>query len=627
MSYGYSGKVLEINLTTGKISERQVPDEYYRKYLGGSGVAAKILYDEFDYTVDPLSPENPLIYMTGLLTGITVPTGAKSSFITKAPLTGIWGESTVGGHWGNQFKRTGYDGMIITGKSEKPVYIWINDGKVEIRSAEHVMGKDTFETSDILRSETDEKAVVACIGPAGERLNKTAGIMIGGNETRAAGRGGLGAVMGSKNLKAFVARGTQAPKIKDPARLKANLKEYLPELKVISKGFYDYGTGGGTEGVEADGDLPIKNWTLGSWAEGASKTCTQYMEAEGLLVGHHACWGCPIRCASDARVDVGPYKGATGHSPEYETIAAFGSNILNDDVRYVIAANDLCNRYGLDTIETGNAVSMAIECYERGLLTKEDTNGLELKWGDGPAVLELIKKIAYREEGIGETLADGPLIGARRIGGIAEEFVIHVKGQSLPMHDPRAFTSMLANYCTANRGACHLEAFSYFAEGGGFDMKLLKFDKPFEKHSDENKGELAKVLQDYMNIFNALGMCKFIMCMNTPLENTTEWINAVTGWDVTEDELLEIGERLFNLKRMYNVRLGISRKDDKLPPRLLTHDRETGGAAGILGNMGRIMHEYYGFRGWNEEGIPTPEKLKELGLDFTIDNKILVGKN
>jgi aldehyde:ferredoxin oxidoreductase len=613
MPYGYMGKLLEVNLTTGETSQRPIGEEYFRKYLGGSGVAARIFIDEFDHRVDPLSPENPIIFMNGLLTGIAVPTAAKSSFVSKSPLTGIWNEATVGGHWGEQVKRCGYDGIIITGKSEKPVYLWITDEKVEIRPAEHLIGQDVYETSDTIKAETDQKAVVACIGPAGENQNKIAGIMIGGNETRAAGRGGIGAVMGSKNLKAIAARGKLSPQVKDREKLKEQLKAFLPELQKNARGLYDFGTAGGVQGVEANGDLPIKNWTLGDWAEGAAKTCGQYMAEQGITVSHHACFSCSIRCGKDARVDIGPYAGSIGHGPEYETCAAFGANILNDNIQYLVAANDMCNRFGLDTICTGNAIAMAMECYEHGLITKQDTGGIELTWGNGPAVLEMIKKIAYRE-GIGEVFADGVVNAAEKIGGIAGEFAVHVKGLSVAFHDPRAFTSMAANYATANRGGCHLEGLTYFCESGAFPPELIGFYKPINKRSDDNKAELAVRMQNFMNTFNALGLCKFLIRGKTKPEDITSWVNAVTGWDLTGEELMLIGERLHNLKRIYNVRLGISRKDDMLPPRLMCHDRKTGAAGGILPHMGRLLSEYYSLRGWTEEGIPTEEKLTQLGL-------------
>ena len=613
MTYGCTGRILEVDLTTGSISYRETREEDIRKYLGGSGLAARILYEEFDHRVDPFSPENPIIFMNGLLTGVNVPTAAKSCFVTKSPLTGIWGEATVGGHWGNQVKRCGLDGIIITGKSEKPVYLWITDDQVELRSAEELMGLDVFQTSERIQEETDEKAVVACIGPAGENLNKIAGVMIGGNETRAAGRCGIGAVMGSKNLKALAAKGSIAPKVKDRALLNELLKEFRPVLRTYTQGLFDFGTAGGVQGVEANGDLPIKNWTLGDWAEGAEKTCGQYMEEQGIVVSHHACWGCSIRCGKDTKVEVGPYEGAVGHGPEYETIAAFGANILNDDIRYLVAANDLCNRYGLDTIDTGNAVAMAIECYEKGLITQEDTQGLELSWGNGPVLLELIKRIAYRE-GIGEVFADGVVNAAKRIGGLAEEFAVHVKGLSMAFHDPRAFTSMAANYATANRGACHLEALTYFCENNAFPPEGSDFHKPLEKRSDENKAELAVLMQDFMNTFNGLGLCKFIIRGRVRPQDIASWVNAVTGWDMTGEELMEVGERLHNLKRMYNVRLGISRKDDRLPPRLVSHARRTGGAKGILPHMGKLLNEYYEIRGWTHEGIPSSEKLEQLGL-------------
>lgn len=613
MTYGIMGKILEVDLSSKTIQYRTSDESVFKKYLGGSGVAAKILMDEFDLGVDPLSPENPLIFMNGLLTGLPVPTGAKSSFISKSPLTGIWNESTVGGHWGAQVKKCGLDGIILTGKSDTPVYIWINDENVEIRDASELMGLDVFETSDRIKSITDSKAVVACIGPAGENQSKIAGIMIGGNETRAAGRGGLGAVMGSKNVKAMVAKGTKSANVYSRDSLKDLLKDFLPVLNANTKGLHDFGTAGGVQGVEANGDLPIKNWTLGDWADGAEKTCGQNLDYLGITVSHHACYACSIRCGKDARVDIGPYKGAVGHGPEYETCAAFGANVLNDNIEYLVAANDICNRMGLDVICAGNATAMAMECYERGIIGKTDTEGIDLAWGNGPAILDFLLKLA-KKEGIGVIFGDGVKDAGEKLGGLAKEFAIHVKGLSVAFHDPRAFTSMAVGYATANRGGCHLENLSYFCESGAFPPSLFGFNKPLSKHSDENKAELAVIMQNLMNVYNALGLCKFLIRGKTGPETIAAWINAVTNWNLTGEELMLIGERLHNIKRIYNNRIGISRKDDYLPPRLQYHDRKTGAAAGLLPNMTKLLTEYYQIRGWDSEGMPTVEKLETLDL-------------
>ncbi len=615
MSYGFMGKILEVDLTSGTTQERPSQEADFRKYLGASGVAGKILMEEFDSSVDPLDEKNPLIFMAGLLTGTGVPAAAKSSVVSKSPLTGIWCESTVGGHVGTQLKKCGYDGIILTGKSDRSVYLYITDEQVELKPADHIIGKDTFATSEAIQSETGDKAQVAAIGPAGEKMSKMASIMAGGNEARAVGRGGMGAIMGSKNLKAVALKGNQKIQTYDSDDLKTQIKEFMPTLKEGTKGLHDYGTAGGVMTVEANGDLPIKNWTLGEWEEGAKKTCGQYMEEYGITVSHHTCAGCPIRCGKDARVDVGPFKGTVGHGPEFETLSAFGSNLLNEDIYHLVAVNDMCNRFGLDTIETGNTTAMAMECLETGQISQDQLDGIELTWGNGPAIMDFVEKIGKQEGKVAEYFGQGVLAAANKLTGLAEEFAVHVKGMSVAYHDPRAFTSMAANYATANRGGCHLEALTYFAEGGAWPPEPYGFDKPLEKHSDENKAELAVNMQDYMDAYNALGLCKFLIRGKTTPEHIVNWINAVAGWDMTQEELKQAGERLHNMKRIYNVNLGISRKDDQLPPRLEYHDRETGAAGGILPNMSKILTEYYQHRGWNKEGIPTEKKLSELGLD------------
>jgi aldehyde:ferredoxin oxidoreductase len=608
MPYSYWGKIIGINLSNKRINEISINDEIYKKYWGGSGIAGYLLYHNYDHNLSPLSEENPLIFMNGILTGTIVLSACKSSFVAKSPLTGIWAESTVGGMWGAEFKKTGFDGLIITGRSKTPVAITINKGNIDIIEVSDLWGKDVYETENYMKNKVDRKAEVACIGPAGENLVKFAGIMVGGNETRAAGRCGLGALMGFKKLKAMAVKGNKKLSLYDSEKIKKLNKEFMPELREKTKGLHDYGTAGSLQKIAANGELPIKNWTLGSWKEGAAKTDGQYIEKSGILTGHYSGYACPIRCGKRVRIEVGPNKGSEVSSPEYETCAGFGANILNDDINYICAANDLCNRFGLDTVDTGNSVSMAIECYENGIIDKEDTDGLELTWGNPEPVLELIKKIAY-QEGFGKILAQGIKSAAEKLGGMAQEYAIHTKGLSFAYHDPRAFTSMAANYATANRGACHLESLSYSMESGVYSPDLIGFNKEIDPHGYENKAELAVKAQNFMNTFNALGLCKFLMNSGAKPELITDWLNAATGWQISTDDFFTAGERLHNLKRMYNVKLGISRKDDQLPPRLLSHDR-----GGALPYMGRLLRDYYEVRNWTPEGIPTNEKLKNLDL-------------
>jgi len=611
---GFHGKILKINLSDRTREEISIAGEKYKKYLSGSGLAGWILTSNYDPELPPLDEKSPLIFMAGMLTGTRVPTACKVSVVGKSPLTGIWAESTVGGFFGSKLKRTGYDGVVLTGKASGPVYLQINEGEVDFQTADNLWGKDVYASEKSIKEESGEDYEVACIGPAGENQALIAGIMIGGRETRAAGRCGMGALMGSKNVKAVAVNGEKKPSLYDKEGLNDHLKQFIPELRDKAEGLTKYGTAGGVMAVEANGDLPIKNWQLGSWEEGAEKTSGQHID-KTVLTGHYSCYACPIRCGKDVEIRVGPFKGEEGHGPEYETCAAFGSMVLNDDIDYLCAANDLCNRYGLDTISTGNAVAMAIECYEKGIISGEDTDGLQLEWGNGEAILNLIEKIASRE-GIGDILSLGVKRAAEELGGNAEEFAVHTKGLSYAFHDPRAFTSMAGNYATANRGACHLEALSYFTESGTYPAENFGFDKEIEPHHHENKGELAAVMQNFMNLFNALGLCKFLIRGEVTTEDLSEWVNLVTGWNFDVDELIEIGERLHNLKRMYNVQQGISRKDDNLPPRLLTHDRETGRAGGSLPHLGRILSDYYEYRGWSKEGIPESDKLDDLGLEY-----------
>ncbi len=617
MSYGFWGKILEVDLTSKTWRDMEIKENLYKRFLGGSGLGGALLHSLFDYKKPAMSEENPLMFMPGLLLGAPAPSAAKTVIVGKSPLTNIWGESVVGGSFGPEIKRAGYDGVIVKGKAETPVVIYIEDQQVKFIDASYVWGKDVYETEKTLRGKTDEKAETACIGPAGERLVPIASIMIlnGKSTTRAAGRCGFGCLMGYKKLKAVIVRGTKKIPIYDSKKLSESVREFNPFLMKNAKVLHDYGTLGTIQAVESEGDLPIKNWTLGSWEDGAAKTCGQMLDQTTYFAGHHACYACPVRCGKDAKVPIGPFEGKTGHAPEYETAAGFGANLLNDDLVSIIAVNDICNRYGIDTIEAANAVALAIECYENGLLTAKDTDGIKLKWGMSEDLIPLVLKIALKEEGIGELLGKGVKTASEEIGGLAKEFAIQTKGLSYAMHDPRAYTTMVANYATANRGACHLEALGYFSEGGAFPAKCINFYKKTEHHGYEGKAEYAVRLQDFMCLFNALGLCKFIMLGHITHEIMRDWINAVTGWNLTTEEVRLTGERLFNLKRMYNVKLGISRKDDVLPQRLLMHDRKTGAAAGSIPHYPKIMHDYYKYRKWSNEGIPTTEKLKELEIE------------
>lgn len=613
MGKPFWNKLLVVNLTTKECSIKEISDNDYKKYLGGSGIAAKLLLEEYDITLDPLHPDSPIMIFPGLLTGTSAPTACKTSMCSKSPQTGIWNEATVGGFWGAELKFAGWDGIIVKGKSEKPSYIFVNDDEVQLKDAQHLWGLDTYLAEEKLQEETNPKARVAAIGPAGEKLMHMAAVIIEGRDSRAAGRGGIGTAWGAKNLKAIAVKGSKKLEVFDKEGLLSYIKTNMPMLKEKAKGLTDFGTAGGVVTVESRGDLPVKNWLGGAWKEGAAKTNNQTMMAKYFLK-HYGCYACPIRCGKDIEIKDGPYGYIKGHGAEYETAAGFGALCENTDIDHLLGANDLCNKYGLDTISASTAVAWAIEAFEKGLITTDDTDGAVLSWGEGAAMVEVLKQI-IEQRGIGPLIANGVMDASKKLGKNSEEFAIHVKGMEIAMHDPRAFTSMAINYATANRGGCHLEALSYFIESGT-PLPELGYtpDNPFNPYSSDRKADLAFNMQNLMNAFNALGICKFVMRASMGPQFLADILTLSTGWEFDTKELMEAGERLFNLKRLYNAKLGISRKDDVLPPRLFTWARPDGTAAGVVPHLGLMLAEYYVKRGWTEDGIPTQEKLEELGI-------------
>jgi len=598
MVHGYHSKILRVNLTTGEIRDEPLSEAWARLYLGGSGLAARYLYDETDASTDPLGPDNLLCFMVGPFTGTPVPATNRFAVAARSPLTGIWGEADSGGRWAGALKRSGYDGILITGRAESPVYLWIEDGRAELRDASHLWGLDTYEL--------DLGAEMVCIGPAGERGVRFAAVMTGRQDGRAAGRTGLGAVMGSKNLKAIACRGRQRPPLADHDALVRSVRAIIPTIRKGTANMHKYGTANGLLSFERMGDMPIHNWRMGKWTEGAERISGQHM-AETILTDTYACGGCPIGCGRVVEITSGPYAGVKGAGPEYETCASMGAMCLIDDIEAVAKLNELCNRYGMDTISTGSVIAFAMEAKERGLL-KEGPD-----WGDAQGAIALVERIARQEDDLARLLGQGVRAAAAELGGQAQEFAMHVKGLEMPMHDPRAFYSLAPAYATSNRGACHLQALSHiFARS--VTMPEIGVHEVLDRYAVEGKGELVAKAQDLMCLFDSLAQCKFVMFGGVKLSHMTEWLRAITGWDVTNEEMLTIGERIYNLKRMYNVRLGVSRKDDTLPPRVLVHRFQEGGAAGRLPHLGRMLADYYEARGWTMEGIPTPEKLRELGL-------------
>jgi len=611
MLKGFRQRLLRVDLTNRRIWVEPIAEDVLRRFLGGSGLGAWYHFQETTASTDPLSPENLLGFFAGPATGTLVPTSGRHAVVARSPLTGLWGEADVGGRWGWTLKRAGYDGVLISGAADEPVYLWINDDEIEIRPAGHLWGKDTYSVDELIKGETTAKTVVGSIGPAGENLVKVAAIMFDGKDARAAGRTGLGAVMGSKKLKAIAVSGSQDVPVANPEGIRRLLQELLPLMKRQAQGMTNYGTAGGMVTIEEVGDLPIKNWQEGSWPEGAKKLSGQHM-AETILVGRYYCASCVIGCGRVTEVKEGPYLTGRGAGPEYETLSTLGAMCLIDDIAAINYGGELCNRYGLDTISTGALIALAMEAYEKGYLSPEQTGGRPVKWGDPEIMLQLISDIAQRR-GLGAILAEGVRASVKRLG-LPPEFDLEVKGLELPAHDPRAYNSIAVGYATSNRGACHLQGFSHVLEKS-VTLPELGYPELQDRFAVDGKGILTARAQDLMAIYDSLKMCKFSLFAGVKPTHMLTWLNYVTGWSMDMKEFLQIGERIFNLKRLYNLHLGVDGRQDTLPLRILQQKRSTGGAAENLPPLSQMLKEYYQYRGWDENGVPTSKKLAELGLE------------
>ncbi|MGI6253026.1 MAG: aldehyde ferredoxin oxidoreductase family protein [Aminivibrio sp.] len=598
-------KVGLVDLTSRTSEDLTVSDDLLRKYIGGSGLGVYFLFKYGSPKADPLSPENPLIFMNGPFQGTGIPTSGRHQILGKSPLTDAFGESDSGGTFGYHLKRAGYDGLIFLGKASSPVYIAVLDGRIEIRDGAFLWGRDTFETEEELIALAGKPSAVACIGPAGERRVLLANVMHDGRNARAAGRGGMGALMGSKNLKAIVARGEARPFMADEKAVRAKSSEkaklYVEKMGAMTR----FGTPGGVAFAEQNGDLPLKNWSMGSWSEEV-KSITGEAMADTILTGNWGCTACPIRCGRDVA-----FNGIYGAGPEYETIGMLGSNCLISDLKAIGRGNDLCNRMGIDTISGGSAVAFSMELFERGIID-ETVVGYPLKWGDGEAMVRLLSDISEKK-GFGAILAEGTKKAAEKIGHGAERYAMHSKGMDLPAHDPRCYKSLAAGYATSNRGACHLAGFSYSFERSAV-YPDLGVNAVLDRTVDEGKGKLNVGFQNLMGVLDSLKMCKFPIAMTT-ISDLLTWLNGVTGWDMDGPELFKAGERIFNMKKLFNMGCGLTKKDDSLPERILREPRGTGGSPDYLPDLEAQLREYYGERGWSEAGEPLPEKLGSLELE------------
>ena len=615
--FGYMGKILRVELSKGSISEEPLDEGLTKKFLGGAGVATKYLFDEVKKGVDPLGPENKLIFMTGPLTGTISPSAGRYSVVAKSPLTGFWGHGNAAGYWGAKFKATGFDGIIFEGISPKPVYLVIEDGKAELRDAGHLWGKSVSDTTKLIKDELGAKFNVACIGIAGENQVKYAAIM--NDVSRAVGRCGLGTVMGSKRLKAIAVSGKKKVEVADKAAFDkaARTAIELIESSLLKITLEVYGTAMAADLTNVRGGLPTRNWQTG--------VCPGIDEISGpaitekILVDKKHCFACPISCGRLSEVKTGLY-ACKGEGPEYESVGALGCMCGIYDLEPITFAHLLCNDFGLDVISAGSTIAFAMECYEKGVLTKSETDGLELKFGDPDIMVKLLHKIAKRE-GIGNLLAEGVKRVSKKLGKGSERFAMHVKGLELPAYDPRGAKITGLAFATANRGGDHITAYVQGPTYLNIPFMVVE-ESTIEDPLVENpaEAEVVKNLEDALTVFDAAGSCKF-MGMALTAEEFANMVAPAVGWEFSESEFKKVGERIYNLARAFNVREGLTRADDTLPKRLLEEPLPEGPAKGhVVEKLGQMLDAYYGFRGWDKKtGKPTREKLEELGLSELID--------
>ncbi|MFC1932100.1 aldehyde ferredoxin oxidoreductase family protein [Chloroflexota bacterium] len=608
------GRFLRINLSSGEIATEAVPEQVAMDFIGGRGYGIRYLYEELAPNTDPLGEHNKLLLLNGPLAGTSAQAVSRWMVCTKSPLTGAFARSVCGADFGAWLKFAGYDFIIIEGKSEKPVYVHLTAEGCQIQDAGELWGKDTKETQEWLEQCYGKNTRTACIGMAGERLVKYAAIVSG---RRTAGRCGTGAVMGSKNLKAIAITAQRNVQLHDPTTYNQLVKEQVNLIR-NSKGFQNHKEWGTTRTQDVTNDLgmyPVQNFRYGQQIGYEKITGAEYRK---FRTGEFGCYSCPARCGKAHLVKTGPYAGAYSEGPEYESIWAFTGTIDSTSIEATIAADQLCDDLGLDTISTGSCIGFAYELYEKGILTKADTDGLELKYGDHAPMIDLVKKIAMRED-IGNLLAEGSMRAAASIGKGAEAYAMHVKGLEIPAYEPRGAKTHGFNYATASIGASHCYGYSRQDVFGAIEPR------PSDRFAEEENADLVVYNQDGTAWKETGIICSFA--------SGWDWIPALYGRMLAaargmeqladDDHLLRVGERIFNLERVFNVREGFGRKQDTLPRRMLTeplHTREAPGEGQIVRNQDKFLDQYYEIRGWTKDGIPSPRKLSDMGLDYVVSD-------
>ena len=603
------GEILDIDLSSGTNKTTKIKDDVLRKFIGGAGLAAKLFFDRVPPDTDPLSAKNVLFLMGGPLAGTNFFTSSRLLAAFKSPQTGIWGQGSAGGNFAAEMKRAGYDGIVISGASKKPVYIVIADDKVEIKDASDLWGKDIYETSNILKKRHGVKADVLEIGPAGENLVKFANIM--NTKWGSVSRCGGGAVMGSKKLKAIVISGTGKVTPANPEAFENVRKNALVKVKesVITQALTGAGTAMGVDVNSMTGVLPVKNYTVGDGMWLGPLLGGGALGA--YLIKPHACYTCPIACKRTVKLAEGPYAIEEGPGPQYETIGAFGSLMVIEDMAAILKMNEMANRYGMDSISCGATIAFAMECFEKGLITSKDLDGGQLRWGNADDVLAMMEKITYRK-GFGNVLAEGSRNASKKIGKNAADYTVEIKGLEFALYDSRGSHGHGLGFMMSNRGACHVASEIGKIESSWTTWPDIGIEGGYDPKADEGKGELNFICENVAMLSNAATMCQFGL-MSISLTELAEALKAATGFDYDLKEIMECGERIWMIQRGLNNLMGVTAADDRMPKRLMT-PLPDGGAAGSVPNVELMLKDYYKARGLDAKGRPLKARLVSLGL-------------
>lgn len=619
MTGGYTGRIGFVNLSTGEIREEQLNEQLARDFIGGHGLGARILFEYQKAGVDPLGPENVLGFTIGPLTGTPVPTGCRYMVVCKSPLTGGWGDANSGGYFGSELKAAAWDAIFVSGIAPSPKYLLVNNSGIELKDASHLWGKDTIETEDTLLEELgDSKIRVACIGPASEKLSLISGVV--NDKGRVAARSGVGAVMGSKRLKAVAVRGKGEIVLADADRIKQLRRDFIKQMRDIGfiNGLIKYGTCGNTAAVVAMGASPVKNWLLTGIE--SFPTVDKIGEGDNVIkyqLRKYGCAGCPISCGGIMSVPGGKYPVYETHKPEYETVAAFGNMCLNDDLHSIFKLNDMCNRSGLDTISAGSVIAFAMECYENGIITKADTDGIELTWGNAEAIVVMTDKI-IRREGFGDILADGVMRAAQRIGKDAEKFAMHIGGQEPGLHHAHFFPGRGTGYVVDPTPGRHTAASPFTrCDANATVAPYSEFQfTGFERYEYKSKGPAQAIASNYWQVGASAGVCLF-PAVFSGIFPLLDFINAVTGWDISMKEAVETGARIQTLRQLFNIREGIDPRKVRLPDRMVgIPPHIEGPLKNITIDIDTLVKGYYKAMEWDPDtGHPTESCLTRLRLD------------